>query len=331
MKALPGQSRRWLLLVLGLCCAVTGAIQAQQPVVPTTHAIPAAPPPVPELKSPVNQFRELLALPAAERESRLTNRPPEIRKRILAKLQEYEAMKPDERELQLRTTQLRWYLVSFRGMSPNDRATQVAMVPEADRELVKSHLDSWDRLPSDEQKDILAYEKALEAFQAQRFTNANALVPPPPPSKEALKNLNAFLQLPPEKRGQMYADFQEFFQLSEAEREKALGTLSPNEQLQITAALRKFEKLPTPQRDRCLKSLAKFSNMSETERGEFLKNAERWRELSSEERQAWRNLINKVAFRPPLPPSIIFPPMPPMPSRSHLQVNVPLQTNSLPQ
>ena len=46
-----------------------------------------------------------------ERENFLTNRPPEIRKRILAKVGEYEALDPDERELRLRATELRWYLM----------------------------------------------------------------------------------------------------------------------------------------------------------------------------------------------------------------------------
>src|SRR5947209_4367102 len=89
-----------LLLVLALIAGLAGALHAQpQPTEVAARAVrPAVTPPIPPVKSPVDQFRDLLALPTAERESRLTNRPPATRQRILAKLQEYDAMKPDERE-----------------------------------------------------------------------------------------------------------------------------------------------------------------------------------------------------------------------------------------
>ena len=53
---------------------------------------------IPKLKSPVAVFRELLAMSPAERRQALTNLPPEVQKRILAKLLEYESLKSDERE-----------------------------------------------------------------------------------------------------------------------------------------------------------------------------------------------------------------------------------------
>src|SRR5204863_5325794 len=43
---------------------------------------------IPKLKSPVEAFRNLLAMSPAERRRALTNRPPEVQKRILAKLLE---------------------------------------------------------------------------------------------------------------------------------------------------------------------------------------------------------------------------------------------------
>jgi len=46
----------------------------------------------------------------AERNHSLTNRTPEARARILAKVREYQVLGPDERELRLRATELRWYL-----------------------------------------------------------------------------------------------------------------------------------------------------------------------------------------------------------------------------
>src|SRR5690348_3910930 len=74
--------------------------------------VPSVPPPVklhstpangslklPRPRSPVALFRQLLAMTPDERETLLTNRPPQIREGILAKVSEYEALDPNEREL----------------------------------------------------------------------------------------------------------------------------------------------------------------------------------------------------------------------------------------
>src|SRR5258707_342967 len=70
-----------------------------------------APPPLPAAKPPVDLFRDLLAMSPAQRLQFLSNRPPETQKRILAKVHEYELLKPEERLLKLKLTELRWYLV----------------------------------------------------------------------------------------------------------------------------------------------------------------------------------------------------------------------------
>ncbi|HTV76036.1 MAG TPA: hypothetical protein VMD57_03480, partial [Candidatus Baltobacteraceae bacterium] len=64
-----------------------------------------------QARSPVEFFRQLLAMTPDERDNCLKIHPPEIRERILAKVAEYEALDPDERELRLRATELRWYLM----------------------------------------------------------------------------------------------------------------------------------------------------------------------------------------------------------------------------
>ncbi|HZV34442.1 MAG TPA: DUF3106 domain-containing protein [Verrucomicrobiae bacterium] len=330
----PGRhTTLFLPLVLAIGIGVSSSLRAQ-PAVPSVRAENAAsviPPPLPPLTSPVDQFRALLALSPAAREGHLTNRPPAIRQRILAKLQEYDAMKPDERELRLRNTQLRWYLLFFMQMPPANRAPQLAAVPEADRPFVQAHLDDWDKLPPDEQAEILKYEKVIENLLARGFTNpavtTNII-------SSDFKNLDAFLKLPQEQRQQMYDGFQRFFELSDAEKEKTLGVLPPAERVQMEAALKKFAQLPKARRARCLNSFSEFSNMNEAEREEFIRNAERWRELSPAERQAWRELVYRLPKGPPLPPGIaIPPPLPPMPPVRHgsLQVNNAVQaTNSNP-
>src|SRR5437763_6112190 len=97
---ISGRIHFWAVAGLSLGC-LTIPLRAQNsfPSVPRSVAAPATAEPT--AKSPVEQFRELLAMNVVERKQALTNRPPEIRKRILAKLREYESLKPDERELRL--------------------------------------------------------------------------------------------------------------------------------------------------------------------------------------------------------------------------------------
>jgi len=294
------------LLCLGLLWGMFSTqVHAQAPAVPT--AVDQLPP-APQIKSPVDQFRQLLALAPAERESHLTNRPSEIRKRILAKLLEYDAMKPDERELLLRNTQLQWYLLTFMQSPVAERPAQLAMVPEADRPAIKKHLEDWDRLSAAEQGEVLKYEKVLETLLAQGVTNV--AVPPPPtsPNPETIKSLNAFLTLPQDRREQMYASFQKFFALSEEEKHATMNALPANDRRQMNVALRSFEQLPKPQRERCIRSFAEFSNLNDAERQEFLKNAGHWRDLSPAARKAWRDLVNTTPPAPPLPMSVVMPP-----------------------
>ena len=145
------------------------------------------------------------------------------------------------------------------------------------------------------------------------------------------------MNLPSSEREELYANFQKFFELSDDEKQKTLGLLPQQDRLQMTMVLRNFAKLPKPQRDQCFNSFARFSKMSESERQEFLRNAERWREIPVAERAAWRELIKNLAPMPPVPPGLTPPPpMPPMPMppvRAHqtaLQVSLPLKTNSSP-
>src|SRR5271170_8524159 len=110
-------------------------------------AISRTPPPPPMASSPVAFFRNLLAMTPGERADFLTNRPLAIRAGILVKVNEYEALDPDERELRLRATELRWYLMPLLQTGPTNRAEQLARVPDDLRDLVKDRLVQWDILP----------------------------------------------------------------------------------------------------------------------------------------------------------------------------------------
>ncbi len=138
----------------------------------------------------------------AERNQSLTNRSPEIRARILAKVREYQALGPDERELRLRATELRWYLMPLLRSPVAERAAWLAQVPPDLRELARTRLAQWDLLPPPLQQEFLANDKTLHYFAHLETPN------PPAPNPEQQK---------------IAGQFNQFFELTPAERQQTLG------------------------------------------------------------------------------------------------------------
>jgi hypothetical protein len=251
-------------------------------------------PPSPQAQSPVDFFRQLLAMEPQEREEFLTNRPPAVRERILAKVSEYQALNADERELRLRATELRWYLEPLLHLASTNRVAQLAQMPEDLRDLAKNRLIEWDILPPPLQQEFLENERTLHYFATIDPRNNTG-----DPSAE--------------KRRQIAAQFDQFFELTLAEKQKTLGTLSETEREQMEKTLQSFDQLPPQQRLECIRAFTKFAGMSPQDRADFLKNAESWSQMPPKDRQIWRDLVAQVPEWPPLPQSFIQPPMPPMP------------------
>jgi hypothetical protein len=279
---------RQIVFFLAAATAALTAHAQNPPAVParkiSTNSLPPLPLPVPQAVSPVKFFRDLLAMSPKERSLSLTNRTPEARERIMTKVREYLALNPDERELRLRATELRWYLAPLFRTAPAGRAERVAAVPEDLRELVKSRLAQWDLLPPGLQKEFLDSDHALHYFAHVEATNAAAASP------ESQK---------------ISAQFNQFFELTAEEKQQTLQTLSNDERAAMEKTLQSFEKLPAQQRLQCVRNYAKFAGMNGTERAEFLKSAERWSQMSPQERQSWRDLVAHVPEWPPLPPAIV--------------------------
>jgi hypothetical protein len=271
-------------------------------------------PPIPHSKSPVDLFRELLALTPAGRENYLTNHPPEIRNRILAKVREYEALDPDERELRLRATELRWYLPPLMRESPTNRDARLAAIPDDLRALVKTRLMLWDILPPPFQKEFFENERALRYFTHVDASNSPPMPPLPPdprwhhgPRDSDLARRNTLSE---DQRQKITAQCNQFFELTPMEKKKTLNTLSDAERQQMEKTLETFGKLPPAQRLKCIRVFTEFAGMSAQEKQDFLKNAQRWSQMSPKERQTWRDLVTHVPEWPPLPPELM-PPLPP--------------------
>jgi DNA-binding transcriptional ArsR family regulator len=267
----------------------------------------------------VDFFRSLLAMTPIERRESLANRTPEAQKLILAKLQEYQSLRPEESELRLRVTELRWYLLPLLSTPATNRAAALSAVPAGLRNLLEDRLHEWDKLDAEVQKELLENESTVRFYfelaartpeqQAESVTNM------PAAGREKLESgLRRWQALTDEHRQAVVVHFNQFFDLTAAEKEQTLRTLSEPERLQIEKTLRTFGSLTPGQRAECLRSFQKFASLSPEERQQFLKNAERWERMTPSERQSWRKLVSSLSRQPPLPPGFRVPiPGPPPP------------------
>ena len=288
------QARWWL----AFCAAGQLAIfplsaPAADSTNPPAHANMAAVPAFlmpPAPPSPVAYFRQLLAMTQKQRADSMTNRAPEARARIVDKVNEYLALAPDERELRLRATELRWYLTPLFQTTPAAREAVLGQVPDELRDLVKSRLARWDTLTPEMQKEFLDNDRTLHYFTRIETTNSAAANP---------------------GQQKIADEFNRFFEFTPEETQRALNTLSAAERAQMEKTLETFSKLPPVQRAQCIRAFTEFASMSPSDRADFLKNAESWSKMAPKDRQAWRDLVAEVPKWPPVTPAFLMPPAPP--------------------
>jgi hypothetical protein len=257
-----------------------------------------------QARSPVELFRRLLAMSPDERGNFLTNRTPEIRARILAKVAEYEVLDPDGRELRLRATELRWYLMPLLRDAPTNRDALLARVPDDLRQLVQNRLEQWTILPPTLQQEFLDNERTLAYFTQMDVSNNPAENSGRVPGDADRAHWDSLSEA---ERRQITAGFRQFFELTPEEKQETLNTLSDAERQQMEKTLQSFDKMPPAQRAECVNAFAKFASMGAAEQAEFLKNAARWSGMTPAERQAWRDLVVNVPQWPPLPAGFVVP------------------------
>jgi hypothetical protein len=297
----------------GLAATVVEA--ADQPslgaptAVPSGHGLPPAPPNIP---SPVEQFRRLIAMSPAERTEALMKKPEIQREYIQAKINEYQGLRPDERELRLRLVQLHWYLAPLLRMPSSNRADQLKGIPPPDRQIIQDRLAQWDRLGEETRAQILEHEPTMQylirfsaSTAAERKAAQRSL--PAPARLQLEERLRRWKEMSPGSQRKMLTYFQEFFDLPLKEKSRTLNVLSEAERTQMEETLLAFERLPAGQRRLCIESFHRFAAMSPAERAQFLKNAERWQAMTPTERDNWRKIVAQL---PPLPPRYGEPPFP---------------------
>ena len=299
---------RWLLAAVLLGRVLSHAADPAGLPAGTPHVTGVVAPGVEVGRSPVDSFRELLAMAPAERKAALADRPPEIQRQILAKIREYTALRPNERDLRLEVTELYYYLWPLMKTPATNRATQLASVPERERPKVEARLHEWDKLPASKQQELLTNALAVRYF-IELQTQPPLPVLAPARAEKLELGIRQWQTLPPDRRQQITARFNQIFSLTDNEKQRTLNTLSEPERRLIEKTLKKFARLTSAEREDYLVCVDKFARLSPEERQQFMKKAERWNALSSDERQEWREVLENLPHPPPLPPGV-FPPRP---------------------
>ena len=248
-------------------------------------------------KCPIDTFRELLAMNESERNQFLTNRSLVSQRMIQAKIKEYAALSPELRELRLRATELRWYLVPLMNAPATNRTAQLIAIPEQVRPLVESRLRFWDSLAPEVQKrllepaaDVIVSEAARLLGSSNQTAVANVILSPV--QRQWLeKGIQHWQEMNEEQRQKIASRFDRFFELTPQEKAKSINTLSEPERRQLERTLAAYDSLSAEKRAECLESFDKFASLSIEERQEFLENVQRWGKMSPTERQTWRDLV----------------------------------------
>src|SRR5262245_27944721 len=308
--------------VMRFLCFLTsaGAVIVVAQVAPVVQQTPrtsqvVAVAPLSLSKSPAEDIRQLLRMNETERQRFLAAKTPEYRQSVELKLVEFQLLPPPERELRLTLIDLRWHLPDLMRLAPVDRPARLALLPKADRSLIEDRLKQWDKLSPVEQEELLTNQMTISYFlrltnstPAQRtaflqnFTEAQ--------KNQIETNLSQLDALPEDTRQKMLSRFQSYFELNEKEKAKVLAVLPDTQRQQTAKTLERFRTLPKGEREASLVGFRKFMRLSPNEQGRFLQTAARWQAMPPSDRQAWREVVNKMPDMPPLPPGLL-PPLPP--------------------
>jgi hypothetical protein len=262
------------------------------------------------LLSPIDHFRQLLTQSPAEREKLLAQKPEPQRRLILAKLAEYDAMPVQERELRLQATRLRWQLLTLMRMEPATRDQAIMLLPTEERQQIENRLSQWNLLPPAIQHVLLDFPETTNAVASppQPASNAAPLLAPSPSRPVNLppvgEDLAQWQTMPLAHRHKVLARFQQFFELTPAEKEKTLAVLENQQRQKVQSTVAAWQALPQSQRQQRFASLKKFADLPPTEQAQYQKLAQEWNRLKPSDRQVVQYYVDQL---PPVPSDMILP------------------------
>lgn len=268
---------------------------------------PPVPPPPAVRPSPTEIFRTLLAAPPAQRELFLSQRPAPTRKVIETKLREFEILPPEVRERRLQIAELQHFLLQVIGEPRERRAELLSQTPAAIRPFVEDRLLAWDRLPPDQQQELLTQQRILMAASNRTTPSGNptaATQPSSPSAKGIAPDLQSALdrwqRLTADERARKLSDFQRFFDLSDRDQARVLGSVPAAERRQMEATLSAYSTLAPDQRARVIRGIRRYVTLTAPERAQFVQALSQWQLMTPAERTTWRGLVDAVK-PPPLP------------------------------
>lgn len=285
----------------------------------TTPRVGAPTPPTPPKWNPVDAFRRLLAMSPEERQKALAGKTEKQRKYLDDRLREFERLSPVDRELRLRLLELQWYLLPLLKLQPQQRKPYMEAVPDQWQALIKERLAAWDRLPPEQQRELLASESTLARMPALLGSPDRAQASISQLDDGLRSDLARWQALPQEQRKRIAANFNRLFSLGDAKVERGLQSLTETERQRVRILFTTFAQLTPEQRSKCIEAFNKFANMTPEERAQFLKNAARWKAMTPEEQRVWRTLTSQLPPTPPGFPSLTpTPPIPQAPSDTNV-------------
>ena len=252
----------------------------------------------------------------AQREEVLTTRSEKQRTYLRARLAEFDALSPAEREIRLRLIELRAALMPLLLAAPGDRAKLLRQVPDVQRELVEAQLRVWDDLPAARLEQLLARRADGPAFAPLPPDPPVELRPPTTASAAAARRsrgeegLAVWRSLSAEQQSRATQQLTRLLALPPRQQEAVMADLPEAQRASVTRMVASLGRLSVVDRERCLASFQRFAAMSPAQRHRFWANVDRWETLAPEERRAWRTF---TATLPPSPPGLQSPPPPPPP------------------
>jgi hypothetical protein len=287
---------RRVCTILAGCSAILGS--------PMPAAVPDSI--LPPVVSPIQYFRDLMAMESDAREQALAGKLPQHRETLMAKVMEYDAMPEAERESRLQRLQLPVYLLPLMQMAPGALSNRLERIPEKDRALVALRLGEWHRLSKEQQREALTNQTALQYFfrpaEAPTVRSAQWLSIWPPQLKAKLENgLRHWQSLSESERQALTAQFRQFFLLDPGGQERVLLQFTESERRSMKTTLDLFARLLDAKRQECLAGFGKFANLSAEQRDLFILNVQRWQGMTPAERNLWRRMVIRLQAPPQLP------------------------------
>lgn len=283
------------IILLCFCAEALGADQAAPPMPP----------------SPIAEFRGWLKQSPEERKVALAKRSEKSRRVLEQKIEEYSALPADERERRLGASEMQWYLSRLLGMPKSKRENALQSVPALWQPMVMERLSQWDKMPPAVRQQALQHKLVVEYLSVPSHQQEMVLRGLSSAERNTLMDRIAQWKiLPAVERERMDERLRAFFDTQRDRQAETLNSFTDAERQVMSKTLDAFRALPPSQRELCIQSFAqftsKFAAMSRPEQIAFLKNVERWQEMSQNDRDIWRQVVSVVPPMPELP----LPPLP---------------------